>query len=354
MIVAGGAHVDPPTTDQRDDPGGNNRASTKSRKNLSGAQKRKLARLRDQERGLPPRPRKKGSRRKGTTDGGGDGAVAPPAPIPGDSWLMAGPSTSGVGMLAGPHALSSAPSVGSKSAKEGTPRKRNRDSHGTPPSATKPPMKKPREAGSGHTQDSSRAYSDALNSTKMAVVHSKHPEERLSDVEANIVYGSIVRAAMDSPAGQGPQFCSGHTSNGVVYITCSNSRSKGWLEERVTELKPWDGASLRTGPAKDLVERQVKVGVWIPTEFLDRSDARKLIPLFEAQNPGLCTREWKLLSTKADPKGLYLVLSIDTDSLGWLKGQQFHAHFHVQRVTFKVVGTPHTDAAGGPDQPAAQ
>ncbi|KAF6205683.1 hypothetical protein GE061_019856 [Apolygus lucorum] len=170
----------------------------------------------------------------------------------------------------------------------------------------KPPAKKRCETGSGQPRVSPGAYSDALSSTKMAVTHGNHPAERLSDVEANLVYGSIVRAAMDSPAGQGPQFCSGYTSNGVVYVTCSNGRSKGWLEEQVAELKPWDGASLRTGPAKDLADLAwVKVGVWIPTEFLDRSDARKLIPLFEAQNPGLSTREWKLLNTKADPKGAF-------------------------------------------------
>ncbi|KAF6199144.1 hypothetical protein GE061_007169 [Apolygus lucorum] len=203
MIVAGGAHVDPPTTDQKDDPGGNNGALSKSGKRLSGAQKRKLARLRDQERGLPLHPCKKGSRRKGTVDGGGGGAVAPPAPIPEGSWLLAGPSTSGGGGTGGAMYPVLCPISG--------------------------------------------LQNDALNSTKMAVVHSNHPEERLSDVEANLVYGSIIRAAMDSPAGQGPQFCSGHTSNGVVYITCSNSRSKGWLEERVAELRPWEGASLRLG-----------------------------------------------------------------------------------------------------------
>ncbi|KAF6216644.1 hypothetical protein GE061_000990 [Apolygus lucorum] len=353
MVVAGGAHVDPPTTDQEDDPGGNNGASNRPAKKLSGAQKRKLARLRAQEQGLPPRPRKK-SKKRGEA-GGGVGAVPLRAAVPGGSGMLAMPGSSGTSGIGGLRGSAPPPSTGSKSAMEGTPRKRNRDSHGTPPSdAKKPPAKKPRETGSGQPRDPPGAYSDALSSTKMAVTHGNHPAEQLSDVEANLVYGSIVRAAMDSPAGQGPQFCSGHTSNGVVYITCSNGRSKGWLEEQVAELKPWDGASLRTGPAKDLADLvRVKVGVWIPTEFLDRSDARKLIPLFEAQNPGLSTREWKLLSTKADPKGLSLVLNIDTDSLGWLRGQQFRAFFHVQRVTFKVMGAP-TDAAGGSDQPAAQ
>ncbi|KAF6199813.1 hypothetical protein GE061_006111 [Apolygus lucorum] len=294
MVVAGGAHVDPPTTDQEDDPGGNNGASNRPAKKLSGAQKRKLARLRAQEQGLPPFPRKK-SKKRGEA-GGGVGAVPLRAAVPGGSGMLAMPGSSGTSGIGGLRGSAPPPSTGSKSAMEGTPRKRNRDSHGTPPSdAKKPPAKKPRETGSGQPRDPPGAYSDALSSTKMAVTHGNHPAERLSDVEANLVYGSIVRAAMDSPAGQGPQFCSGHTSNDVVYITCSNGRSKGWLEEQVAELKPWDGASLRTGPAKDLADLvRVKVGVWIPTEFLDRSDARKLIPLFEAQNPGLSTREWKL------------------------------------------------------------
>lgn len=363
MAISDAGAVQTPASMDCENAGGSSLEQTAGTQRLgrkpSGAQLRKAAKQRALERGEPIRPRKKkrpgkpapGAGAAGTCDGattsrGADTLISVDQPlVPGGH--------SGAGFRP-PLALG--PVGGGAGAS--TPGKRRRNPSTTPPSASNPRTKRARgetlsQSGASPQGDSSGGYSGALSTTKMVVIHGNHPVEQLSEVEANLVLGEIVRATFLEPAGQGPQFTNGYTSNGVVHLTCSNSQSKGWLEEKVGELRPWDGATLRTGPAKLLLEGQVKVGVWIPTDFLDRSDARKLIPLFEVQNPGLSTKEWRLLNSRADEKGMELVLTVDKDSLEWLKGQNFKPHFHTRRVTFRQLSTPPSDAAGHPNKPAA-
>jgi hypothetical protein len=75
-----------------------------------------------------------------------------------------------------------------------------------------------------------------------------------------------------------------------------------------------EGAVLRIGADRDIA-MTTKVVMWVPTEFLNITEASKILQLLKTQNVGLKTEEWKIVNSRVAPLGVTLVLDIDKISL---------------------------------------
>nr|CAI5845224.1 unnamed protein product [Callosobruchus analis] len=89
----------------------------------------------------------------------------------------------------------------------------------------------------------------------MAIVHSNHPETRLSKETALKIKLELGRRAI--------RITSCHSENGAVVVGCANTHTKSWLETQFKQLDRFEGFQLRLGPARSLV-RICKVTTFIP------------------------------------------------------------------------------------------
>lgn len=304
---------------------------------LSGAQRRKEAKEAALAAGVPwiPRkPRNKKNKKAAPKSGESEEAAAGPS--------HPGPTTSGT------------PST-----------KRNRSEGSTPSpvigGAARRPEKKPRQdgpleakPGTSTQERAGETFSQALSPMKMAVVLEKYPDERLTEEQSKQVQQAILELVYKSEPGTGPRFKNGYAEKGVVYITCANEAAKLWLRERVPQLRPWEGATLRTGTAKEVV-RTAKVVVWMPAEPTGQTEPLKALQMLKAQNTGLNTEEWVIVNSRVEEKGMTLVLNIDENSLKALAEEGYKAYLGFSELNFKVVSQHQKpdDAAGNSNKPAA-
>lgn len=202
----------------------------------------------------------------------------------------------------------------------------------------------------------SQTFSQALTSTKMAIVLEKFPDERLSEETTSQIRTTLTREVFKTSPGCAPKFTNNYAERGVLYITCANNESRSWLEEKVNALVIPD-IKLRVGPAKQIVQA-VKATVWIPEDLLQtlgEEDPKKIISLLEIQNPGLCAEDIQIISTKKDKAGQTIVLLLGASALKKLREMGLKAYLGLSQLTFRVQGAgglSQTVHEGHPNKPS--
>lgn len=295
---------------------------------LSGAQVRKQKREQAAQRGEQLRPRRKHGRAKGDL-----ATPRPPPPPPGDPphWRKA---------------------HGSQTHNPAQKRRRNEGSD--PPSEGSTPNR-PDKRAKADTKDATTSYSLAVHTTKMAVVMDQHPEQQLSQEQCDNILCSIQEEAFNASPGEGPS-CSGcYAEKGVIYILCNDKKSQEWLSRCVAELKVNDGVKLRTGVAKDILQRS-RVSVRLPTRLLQSKEPKSVLKKLEGQNPHFKTDEWVIFAKSGDADSITLCVEIDEPTMKSLEKTKLKASFGLYTVAFKVIrraAEKTCNAEGGANQPTA-
>jgi hypothetical protein len=121
-----------------------------------------------------------------------------------------------------------------------------------------------------------------------------------------------------------------NASTGVLWITCVNEYSQAWLVRAASELgELWEGAEVITINSKNLPNRP-RVIVRIPDVF----EVNTVLTRLRAQNRGLLTSDWVIMSRKIDERGQMLALSIDPNSYKTLAQMKFKAFWGLGRISF--------------------
>lgn len=197
----------------------------------------------------------------------------------------------------------------------------------TPPDSRQP-EKKPKVP---HLKPSS--YAQAVESSlRVAIVSDGYPETKLSEEQSAALDKQIWKTLVGLPPEVAmPNFHESRLVQGAYMISCANDPSKEWLKEAVKSLKPWEGAKLHLVEQSDLPKLK-RMLVWIPGETKELTEIYNLL---ERQNPGLCTRNWRLFSKTPDPqRGSRLVIGVDEASVAFLKTKDFRPFLGMKRVTF--------------------
>jgi hypothetical protein len=82
-----------------------------------------------------------------------------------------------------------------------------------------------------------------------------------------------------------------------------------------------------------VLPKRPRVLVRIP----DSSEVSVVFSRLRAQNPGLDTTEWTIISRKIDTRGQKLALSIDPDPFGNLTRLKFKAFWRLRNVFFRTL-----------------
>ncbi|KAJ8911047.1 hypothetical protein NQ315_004694 [Exocentrus adspersus] len=165
-----------------------------------------------------------------------------------------------------------------------------------------------------------RSFRPEYFSHKMAITPENFPEDKLSLEQAK--------------QGLDPNSLAVIPSRGVLFVTCANQASRAWLFEMVPRLCPYEGANLRVCSAKDILKTN-RVMVWIPTDMLDAKVPSIIFQLLETQNPGLHTKEWRVLHNRPEPQGLSLVIGMHDKCLKELRERGFKAYLGLTQLTFR-------------------
>jgi hypothetical protein len=146
--------------------------------------------------------------------------------------------------------------------------KRPHSDSSTPSSETQQPKK------TRSTQVQTESYKEAVAGIKMAVIHRRHPDIELDQIQVDLIQAKLLSAVDANPLGKAPpQFLYSKLAQGVFWITCANEPSMFWLMRTVSGLgEVWEAAELTVVDSKDL-PRRPRVLVHI----LDTSDVTTVI-----------------------------------------------------------------------------
>jgi hypothetical protein len=146
---------------------------------------------------------------------------------------------------------------------------------------------------------------------KMAVNDKRHPEVKLDQTQADVIQAKLEAPVHVHPMEKTPlQFLNSKFMQGVLWIA-------------------WEGAELIAIDSKDLPKRPRAI-VCIPNV----SEVNTELARLRAQNRGLQTSDWVIISRKFDERGQTLSLSIDPNSYKTLVQLKFKAFWGLGRISF--------------------
>lgn len=326
---------------------------------LSGAAKRRRARQMAREQGIVPLPRS---------------AFRPNAPKP-----PAAPTSQGKAMPTPARGSSSGAGTSGLNARAGggqgvgqakalppptvTPATKRPRGSGSTPSSTesKPERVKKSRGDNGNAvtppaEGAGNSYSAAVTTRRMAVVLGDYPDTLLTKEQGTKLITAINREAMTADPDPDRTFDGVSQKDGAVLVSCCSSKASEWLVETVGRLQLEGLGPLRTGSAKEVLNRP-RVSVLLPTDYLEEADARTLLGMLGHLNPGLGVDTWRVFAEKREAKRVLLCIEIQQADLMVLRATGLRASFGLRTVTFRVLNegavAKTTDAQGGSDQPAA-
>ncbi|KAK9730125.1 protein of unknown function (DUF4780) [Popillia japonica] len=152
-----------------------------------------------------------------------------------------------------------------------------------------------------HTTSTSTggSYAMAVKREKIAILPKAFPETTLSADEQAAVEEAIMEEMFDGWEHK-IQFAGIHFRPGLILVECESPHSAECLRLEVPVLKNWKGVQLTTCKGENIPKSHTA------TLFLHRSQGQtpeKRLALIQAQNEGLRTKVWNVLSLKDEGKG---------------------------------------------------
>lgn len=209
--------------------------------------------------------------------------------------------------------------------------KRNRSDGSTPTEKARPTKKSSRDP-----KGPVKSFKDALSDFHLAIVPGEFPEITINDEQAGLIKNHLL-AKIDEmqEGGTAPRFSEVRLREGALMISCPDRDTWTWLEQTVRASSLWEGAKLSVIDAKE-VPKPVRTMVWIPGPATKPDTVLHRLAI---QNPGLITKNWRVVNEKQDPKGQQLIILMEEKS--WKRIQEkLHGkpYLNFSRVQFKVLG----------------
>ena len=191
--------------------------------------------------------------------------------------------------------------------------------------------KKPRTGGSDGSASAHASSSPTLNTIRIGIVSKDYPQEILTMEQLKAIQEGILGRIVELVGGTTqPKFHGSILKPGWVQFNCDDEATAEWLKLVVGQLKPWEGADLRTVEGDEIPRPIVLTGLF-QNSARDGND--KILTFVKAQNLGLNTDEWRVLKREERGDSVHLVLSLDQHSETKLRAQN-----HLLSYKFGTVG----------------
>jgi hypothetical protein len=117
-------------------------------------------------------------------------------------------------------------------------------------------------------------------------------------------------------------------------MVCQDESTKEWLVKEIPKMTAWEGSKLKV-VGMDALPIYKRVAAWFPGPV---EDTEKLLSRLRRLNRGLDTKDWRVYERREEPKGVRLVLSVDTPSLAVLEGLHWRPYSGVGQAVFSLLG----------------
>lgn len=188
-----------------------------------------------------------------------------------------------------------------------------------------------------HKSDPKRAkksYGQVAGSTKVGIMHTNFPESLLEEGQMQTVQDKLMDLIFEERTGATkPQFLNASFRPGWLLLNCANSASAEWVRERVSHLKPWEGATLKAVNEEDIPHPQI-LSVVFPRSVELKNEV--ILGTLEGQNNDISTAKWRIIKREPQNTSILLVISADPISFESLKRKDFLLHYRFGQVQFRT------------------
>jgi hypothetical protein len=180
----------------------------------------------------------------------------------------------------------------------------------------------------------------------MAVVKEGFPGSRFSPEESKIVDLAIIDMIDQVPFEEGGPRMLGSTHNkGALIINCYDSNAVAWLKKNVDGNKKVLGdVALKVMSANDL-PKPCKVA--FRTRDVYTKSPSVLLTRLERLNPGLKSRQWRVLQRAADDRCSRWIFEVEEEDVEDIRRANFGAFVGLDRGLFKILEEPKKKEAEG-------
>lgn len=230
--------------------------------------------------------------------------------------------------------------------------KRGRSEEGTPSPHQIP--KRSKVGGQAKAQLASKTgYADAVSTTKMCIALEGFPDNKITQEQSEKVQLSLLQNLTSQKLVEEPQYQGCYLDRGALVVQCIGAHSVDWLTNNVKNIKPWDGANLIVGLARDLMDTS-KVLLYAP-KLYNSVQPGCILKSLGAQNKGLNTSDWRLINSVRGANGHTLTLSMGTADLREIQSRGLKLYLGLGQINLR----PTKKSDGGQpedssDKPPAQ
>jgi hypothetical protein len=115
---------------------------------------------------------------------------------------------------------------------------------------------------------------------------------------------------------------------------CLDEETKDWLGREVPKMNVGEGSNLRK-VGLEVLPTYKRVVAWFPGPG---EDTEHLFQQLCRPNWGLDTSQWRVHERKEEPKGVRLVLSVESQSVTTLEGLKWRPFSGVWQAVFSLLG----------------
>jgi hypothetical protein len=169
----------------------------------------------------------------------------------------------------------------------------------------------------------------------MAIICDGYPKEQVS----NEIFISIQRAIgglVDGLPEEGftPRLLDTYCTKGAVIVVFQDEETRDWLGREIPNIKEWEGSRLRMVGLEALPTYKREVG-WFPGSV---EDTERLFARLRRLNRGLDTNQWRVYERKEEPRGVRLVLRIDSQTTATLERLTWRPFSGTGQAVFSLLG----------------
>ncbi|XP_036335954.1 uncharacterized protein LOC118746232 [Rhagoletis pomonella] len=192
-----------------------------------------------------------------------------------------------------------------------------------------PPASWPRSQGGQSDQGQTQGV--PLQGIRLAVLPRDFPAVALSSDELTDLQDAIMDAVSNGWS-HPLVFCGVYFRFGLLLVDCKDERTAAWLAQVTPKLEGWKGPALCTKRGDEILPLH-NVTVFLPRSA-DKS-AEYALGLLKAQNEGLNTSAWRVISSSIENTGLRLHMGIDEESYCSIKRAGFNINYRYSFVTVR-------------------
>jgi hypothetical protein len=204
-------------------------------------------------------------------------------------------------------------------------------SEGSTPTETARPPKRPRDCSGPEN------YKEALTNTKIAISKETYPEDKLTDHNQDSILEELEWVLRRTPIGELPHLSPTDWREVHLYNICTTQQSGQWLIRATDNNGLGSGARLKATDARNL-HKPVKVALRTRDKVAQTQD--ELLSWIKNLNPGLHTKNWRMLGGQSEPKGQRLILHINWDSLVTIQKTGYKIFTGLSKELFWVLKDP--------------